>query len=958
MITDYASKWWRALSSNYRKAMRTLGDLCATDLPKSTDRQLEILDAVLEVRKLSPAIEDFDEEANDLFGQRWRGVESNWEELARITAWLAQLHTKIDRGELPTETVDFVARLADTSMLEKKTVQLAHAFAAHRKASQEATEGLELNESMRFGAGKRLIDLSLAEQEWHLRDWLSQLERLREIEVLRRLTRPLEERGLSSVVEAAYSWPLAQRNLVDLVQHAWLTALLERAWVERPILASFDGEIHERSIRQFCELDVELLNRNRIRLAYDHWKTLPKYRGSGQLGILQREFAKKRRHKPIRRLMEQAGNVIQVIKPVFMMSPLSIAKFLPPGSVDFDIVIFDEASQVKPVDAFGAILRTAQLVVVGDDHQLPPTTFFDTEINTDEDGSESVTGDLESILGLCYAQGVPERRLLWHYRSQHESLITVSNKEFYDDELVVFPSPDKDRTRVGLFYHYLPGTEYRRGKGSYNLGEARKVAEEVMHHAKTSPNLTLGVGAFSISQRNAIQDQLEMLRRQDRSCEAFFRAHPHEPFFVKNLENVQGDERDVIFISVGYGRSSDGRVSMNFGPLNQKGGERRLNVLITRARKRCEVFTNLTADDIDERRTKARGVEVLKTFLKYADTGQLDIPRPSGREAESPFEEGVATQLRQKGYQVDHQVGTGGFFIDLAIVDQSQPGRYLLGIECDGATYHSARSARDRDRLRQEVLERLGWQIHRIWSTDWYRTPAREMERLERSIEGAKRHYASQAQSEIPWACERVQQAPAIERQEPSQERKPAVDIGSYETAKLNLALRGQALHEIPPLRMAAWIKDVVDTESPVHEDEVARRIADCAGVKRIGPRIRAAFDAGLARATRDGVVVKRGEFLWRPDMKPAKLRSRSQLPYSSRNLRLVHEQEIALAIREVVKTSYGISRDMIPTEVSRLFGFKRTTRDMEAAIDQIVGTLLHHGFIREDGEYVSLPSD
>jgi hypothetical protein len=225
-------------------------------------------------------------------------------------------------------------------------------------------------------------------------------------------------------------------------------------------------------------------------------------------------------------------------------------------------------------------------------------------------------------------------------------------------------------------------------------------------------------------------------------------------------------------------------------------------------------------------------------------------------------------------------------------------------------------------------------------------------------IEAARTQYTSRDQSGTQSTYEQVHQAPAVERHEPRQEGRRAVEIGSYETANLNLALRGKALHEIPRLRMAAWIKDVVDTESPVHEDEVARRIADCVGVKRIGRRIRAAFEAGVATATRDGMVMKRGEFLWRADMKPAKLRSRAQLPNSSRNLRLIHEQEIALAIREVVKTSYGIPRDMIPTEVCRLFGFKRTTHDMEAAIDRTVETLLHHGFVREDGGYVSLPSD
>ena len=321
--------------------------------------------------------------------------------------------------------------------------------------------------------------------------------------------------------------------------------------------------------------------------------------------------------------------------------------------------------------------------------------------------------------------------LRWHYRSRHESLITVSNNEFYDNRLVVFPSPDKGREDVGLRFRHDPTVSYKRERGGrFNAGESRAVARAVMEHAQTSPDLTLGVAAFSLTQARRIEDELEILRRGDPSGEPFFAAHSEEPFFIKNLENVQGDERDVILISVGYGKVEGGYMPMNFEPLNKDGGERRLNVLITRARRRCVVYSNFVADDLDMRRTNTRGVQSLKTFLEYAQTGDLHIPQASGREADSPFEEAVTGKLRERGYAVDQQVGSAGFFIDLAVVDPQRPGRYLLGIECDGASYHSARSARDRDRLRQQVLEGLGWTIHRIWSTDWFRNPQRELAKM------------------------------------------------------------------------------------------------------------------------------------------------------------------------------------------------------------------------------------
>ncbi len=462
-----------------------------------------------------------------------------------------------------------------------------------------------------------------------------------------------------------------------------------------------------------------------------------------QLRVLRREIEKKSRHKPIRRLLREAGDVIQDLKPVFMMSPLSIANYIEPGSAQFDLVIFDEASQVRPVDALGALMRGRKAVVVGDSRQLPPTTFFERMAQSPDDAAdedESVTADIESILRFFSSQGAPSRDLRWHYRSRHESLIAVSNREFYNNNLLVFSSPDAGREASGLRFHHLPEAAFDRGRSATNRLEAEAVAHAVMQHAVHSPELSLGVAAFSVRQAQAIEDQLELLRRKDDSAEAFFAAHPEEPFFVKNLENVQGDERDVIFISVGYGRDETGQVSMNFGPLNQQGGERRLNVLITRAKQQCHVFTNLRADDLDLGRTSSVGVRALKTFLAYAETGVMpaDVLPPGGIVVDSPFQRVVTQRLRERGYEVHEEVASGGKFVDIGVVDPQHPGRYLIGIECDGASYHSARSARDRDRLREEVLRGLGWKLHRIWSTDWFRNPERELQRAVEAIEQAK----------------------------------------------------------------------------------------------------------------------------------------------------------------------------------------------------------------------------
>jgi len=650
------------------------------------------------------------------------------------------------------------------------------------------------------------------------------------------------------------------------------------------------------------------------------------------------------------------------------MSPLSVAAYLPPESVQFDLVIFDEASQVRPADAFGAIIRGGQAVVVGDSRQLPPTRFFDKiglreEDEDDFEDWDLPVSDVESILDLFAAQGSREVMLRWHYRSRHHSLIAVSNDEFYENKLVVFPAPgfrsetpsEDGRRELGLFFRYLPDAAYEPGK-AVNDAEAEEVARAVMEHARKRPGLTLGVASFSMAQMTAIQDKLELLRRRRPELERFFADHSAEPFFVKNLENVQGDERDVIFISVGYGRTKEGYLSMNFGPLNHDGGERRLNVLITRARQRCEVFSNIRADDIDLARTSARGVVALKKFLRYAETGVLDVARPAAGEPESPFEAAVAEALRKHGFEVHHQVGSAGFRLDLAIVDPARPGRYLLGIECDGATYHSARWARDRDRLRQKVLENLGWRIHRIWSTDWFRDPERQLQRVLEAVEQAK---AAAVAGPATSPQEPDEQSTAVRDagpQPPPPPPPPASGAQPYRTARLKLSLQGAELHEVSPTSLARCLAEVVAVESPVHVLEAAARIADAAGVKRVGRRIREAIDRAVWLAEANGNLVRRGDFLWSRDMDKPPVRDRSALDGASRQIERIAPEEIGEAVLQIVEKAVAVSPGEAAAEACRLLGYARVTEALERHVRGIIDRLIHEARLRSTNGFVRLP--
>jgi very-short-patch-repair endonuclease len=665
--------------------------------------------------------------------------------------------------------------------------------------------------------------------------------------------------------------------------------------------------------------------------------------------------------------MERAGNAIQAIKPVFMMSPLSIAMFLPPGSLRFDLVVFDEASQVQPVDAFGAILRGRQVVVVGDSRQLPPTTFFTRMLQAEED-SESVTAEIESILSLFAGQGAPQRMLRWHYRSQHESLIAVSNQAFYENRLVVFPSPEAGRERLGLICHYLPDTFYQRGGDRTNPREADAVADAVMAHARSRPDQTLGVAAFSVAQMQAILDRVEQLRKQEPACEPFFNAHPEEPFFVKNLENVQGDERDVIFISIGYGRAADGSLVLNFGPLNQAGGERRLNVLITRARRRCEVFTNLTAEDIDPAHTDASGLLALRRFLAYAQNGHLEDADTTlaTTGANSTFEAIVADALRRQGYSVQHRVGSAGFSLDLAVVDERQPGRYLLAIQGDGESYHRNRSTRDRDRLRDQVLAGLGWRVYRLWSADWFQNPERELERLVAAIEAAKRPEEKGTQGNLPSQgrdasklggtqdIESSDGAPTLERHADGPLAPADMALPPYQTAQLTLPARSRSLSSRPIEQIAAWVKEVVEAESPVHQEEVVRRLVEATGRKRIDARARQAIEQAAVYASQQGQLQRQGNFLWKNGPRQlATARNRATLPAASRRLEWVAPQETAAAIRFLVEGAWGMRPEEIPPAVVRLFGFGRLNADSKAQLEQRLAQMVVEGQLVRQGEFL-----
>lgn len=763
---------------------------------------------------------------------------------------------------------------------------------------------------------------------------------------LRRRTYACQEAGLADFTEwcrrnTPFTEPNAcSRAFLRQFYRLWLEATL----AEWPEFRGQHGDDLERLIQRFRQADRRWLISSRERLiAMADARRPQKGQSSAKtsrLGQLEAEVRRKRGLKPIRKLFSQLGDVVQVLKPCFMMSPMSAAQYLEPGKLSFDLVIFDEASQVEPADALGAIARGRQAILVGDEKQLPPTNFFgvvnDADAEDEPDDDTINTGDLESVLAMGQVCLAAKTTLRWHYRSRHSSLIEFSNEAFYDRQLRVFPSPQISREQFGLSFRHVPDGVYFRGKGQYNAVEARAVAEAVIDHARTSPDVSLGVGAFSLAQQRTIEDEIESLRRaeNDPELELFFAPGEQAPFFVKNLETIQGDERDVILLSVGYGPDENGRTSMNFGPLNRDGGWRRLNVLVTRARRRCVLFSSLVADQLELKASTPRGVCALKDYLHFAQHGSLPVIRQHGEDHDSPFEADVCRVLRARGWTVHAQVGCAGFSIDLAVVDPQAPGRYLLGVECDGATYHSSATARDRDRLRQMVLEDLGWKLHRIWSTDWFERRAEAVERLSRRLDDAM-HAPAASEDEQPASTgepdddEEITSTGAggktAENGQDGGEAAPRIPgMMVYQRHVFRSGGTRQQLLQMRSARLVDLLSQIVVVEGPIHRDELCRIVAGAYHARYTGQ-----IKSKLADAVEAGEAAERfecrGEFVWPAGMDQPSVRWRGG-ENAVTDPRLICPEEIAAAAALVVQHEFGIPLDDLPVSTLRALGFKRVT--------------------------------
>lgn len=772
-----------------------------------------------------------------------------------------------------------------------------------------------------------------------------------------KLLNDAKEMKLKEFIDISIKKKTNENNLKPM-----FTKLFYRQWIDYvfqndPVLGDFKRINHDNILKLFIEKDKGVFEISKAKIYSKLSNERPNHnfitQGS-ELSILKRENEKKRRQMSVRELLKKTSNLVQTLKPCFLMSPLSISSYLDPNSIKFDTVIFDEASQILPWDALVAIYRADQVIMVGDNRQMPPTTFFSASglsSYMDEEFDENNINDFESILDICSAS-YDGFDLKWHYRSRTEDLISFSNTNFYDDRLITFPSALVERKNFGVEFIYLKNGEYYNRR---NRVEAIEICELIFRHFKENPKRSLGIVAFSQAQQSEIEDQLSKYRETRKEYDSFFDLDKTEPFFVKNLENVQGDERDTIIFSICYAQDKNGKLSHNFGPLNKKGGERRLNVAITRAKYNVKVVSSIRWNDIDLSRTKSKGAKLLKNYLEYSEKGinysSKETENNKFNEAESLFEEQVAELIKDAGYSYDMQVGCSGYRIDIG-VKHPEKCDYVLAVECDGATYHSSKEARDRDRLRQEVLERQGWKFYRIWSTDWFKNRKIEEERLLKHIRNAIDQY----KDDFVLYTEDNYDA-NYKKTNTSNVSDVILDYDIKEKSIEDLFEKYQGANVVSLSYTCKDFNDVivkiVQIEGPIHKDILLKKMIPLiTNAERATKKVRKWFDDII-----ENIYILRidNDFIYVDGQREKNLR----IPKNNENKRSIkniYTKEIANGMYEILKQSNNkMTREGLKKFVKELLKFKRTSDAIDTKLDQALDYLIYNDLVKVENDNVVL---
>ncbi|MGF7133086.1 very-short-patch-repair endonuclease/DNA polymerase III delta prime subunit [Paraburkholderia sp. EB58] len=974
-----SNTWWPKSMLNKRAIRGRLASYRADGKRPTDEAVTAMLPHLANVNVEDEQLQALKSDAQRLLQGSFSGLQTDWDQVLRHEQWAQRFSDTVtliadDTATAAQLRARFHSLVVDNRVLLQPGTTLSKSLLAYRDGWRDLRAKLAALEALAdpttplqgpVDAGGALERMLGAIAEWHRAK--SQFMSWCLWRQVREQAINLGLQGLvTSLEDGRVPLDRVEENFEFSYQSWWVKKIIDKDL----ILRTFSSADHERKIREFRQADEQFQRLTAQYVAAMLAGKVPEAKGmvvgsDSELGLLRRELQKKTRHTPVRQLMHGLPSLLPKLKPCLLMSPLSVAQYLDAGHAQFDVVVFDEASQIPVWDAVGAIARGKQLVVVGDTKQLPPTSFFSKSTEADDGaGDDAQVEDLESILDECMGAGMNRQRLQWHYRSRHESLITFSNVTYYDSQLITFPSPVTDDVAVRL--ERVAGV-YDRGGSRTNRAEAEAIVRGIeQHYSETnSQHLTLGVVTFNQPQQALIESLLDARRRSSAQLDKAISAQSREPLFIKNLENVQGDERDVIFFSITYGPDAAAKITMNFGPLNSEGGQRRLNVAISRARERVVIFSTLQPEQIDLSRVRAAGVRDLKHYLEFAVKGPralLEQSLPTGMEPDSPFETQVIKVLRNHNWVVHPQVGCSGYRIDMGIVDPRAPGRYLVGIECDGRAYHSGATARDRDRLRQVVLEGLGWRLHRIWSTDWWLNQGIEVQkllaRLDKELEtdpderlSVEVHPAEVTESEV--ATEPAPDNVAVPEVRPDDSSA----LREYQAVTPAGGKPDDFYELVHGRKLTEQLIEVIEGEGPIHESVLHRRIARAWGLERTGTRIvnrlRILTPRELGRTTEGDAT-----FYWPSNLNPAEwtvFREASTEEASRRKVDDVCLEELANGVLHVLGQMGSAPNTDVAKSVCRLIGMARTPADAEARVGLAISRLVENGRVATSGSLLRL---
>ena len=911
----------RLISPDYHKTIKQLKLVAKIGVKVNYEKALEITQKISTYKQMILEYEEYSRKNKIPLGSAYRGIDSDWIHIKESLKELTEYLNSVSTSPLPV--------LSYSQITFDQVIKNADGIVA--SAEEFLKKNWMLIEKISGDFDNNKVNLVNSEIEplcEKLELCLNQIESLENWKAFQEWLAKIDRYQMREFLDYCIDKSLNPNDYASTFNRRYYELWIDKVLTSTPILSRFNRTAQDKEVEIFAAKDRNSLaiNRTIIREKLSQQRPSPNNIVAGSdVAILRREGEKKRKQMPVRILIERTGSTIQKLKPCFLMSPLSVSTFLSTKAVSFDTVIFDEASQIFPEDAIGAIYRGKQIIVVGDSKQMPPSNFFNSSIESDSDDDDyNNVNDFESILDVC-STCFNQYSLMWHYRSRYEQLISFSNRYIYKDHLITFPSSETDKHWIGVDYYFCENGIFSH-KSHQNENEARYIINLIFENIKQHPERSLGVVAFSVAQQDLIDTLLYEERLKHPEYESFFKKDVVEPFFVKNLETVQGDERDTIIFSIAYAKDDKNRLNHNFGPLNRVGGERRLNVAVTRAKYNLQVVASIHGSDIDPKRTSAEGAILLGKYLNYAEHGVTALDKvtdvKSDDQFDSIFEEEVCQFLRDNHYDVDTQVGCSGFKIDMGI-RKPDSSDYFLAVECDGAAYHSSKNARDRDRLRQEILERMGWNFYRIWSTDWFRNNKTEKQRLlDAVVAAAERKPKTKNETSTV----------SLNETEIETDFNPKASFPKYEESDIvKIFCNG-----INTGSFQKCVRKVLEKEIAISEESFLKRIVSpCYGQTRVTEKIITKFNEDMLFCKQEGIL-RRDGFIILDNAEKIPFR----IPGVERKIEDIHLQELADGMRTLIKQDGAVDKKSLFQAIAKLLGINRLGSNvyerLENALNQI----------------------